>query len=69
MVILGIAVVYLVLAACFYLYLTRTATNISLPAWQRSHKWQRPRRLRGSNLLRRLRPLLALPLPKRSRRE
>ncbi len=60
---------YLLLAACFYLYLTRTATNISLPTRRRSHKWLRPRHLHGEAILRRLRPLLSLRLPKRSRRE
>ncbi len=69
MVIFAIAVIYLALGAWFYVALTRTATNVSLPARPRPHKWLRPRRLRGPNLLRRLRPLLALRLPKRSRKE
>lgn len=69
MVIFGIAVGYLLLGAWFYVALTRTAVSASLPARPRPHKWQRPRRLRGLNILRRLRPLLALRLPKHSRKD
>lgn len=69
MIAFGIAVVYLALAACFYLYLTRTATNVSLPTRRRPHKWQRPRHLHGEAILRRLRPLLSLRLPKHSRKD
>ena len=68
MVIFGIAVGYLLLGAWFYMVLTRTATDISLPARPRPHRWQRPRRLHGTSILRRLRPLLSLRLPKRSRK-
>ena len=68
MVILGIAIGYLLLGAWFYMVLTRTATDISLPPPPRPHKWLRPRRLRGGAVLRRLRPLLSLRLPKRSRK-
>lgn len=68
MVIFGIAVGYLILGAWFYAVLTRTATDISLPPMTRPHKWLRPRRLRGEAVLRRLRPLLSLRLPKRSRK-
>ncbi len=60
---------YLLLAACFYLYLTRTATDVFLPMQRRQHKWLRPRRLHGVNILRRLRPLLSLRLPKHSRKD
>lgn len=66
---LWIVCAYLTLAALFYIVLTRTATDISLPPSSRPHKWLRPRRLRGNNLLRRLRPLLCLRLPKRSRKD
>ncbi len=69
MVIALIVAGYLVLAACFYLYLTRTAANVSLPTRRRPHKWLRPRRVRGEAILRRLRPLLSLRLPKHSRKD
>lgn len=65
MIAFGIAAAYLGLAALFYIALTRTATDVAAPASVRRPKWLRPRRLRGTNLLRRLRPLLALRLPRR----
>ena len=65
---LWIICAYLIVAILFYVVLTRTATAVSLPPPPRPHKWLRPRRLRGEAVLRRLRPLLALRLPKRLRK-
>ncbi len=65
---LWIVCAYLIVAILFYVILTRTATDNSLPLPIRPPKWLRPRRLRGEAVLRRLRPLLLLRLSKRTRK-
>jgi len=66
MLVLEILSIYLALAALFALGLTVTAADLSGPARNPHPKWQRARHLKDS-ALRRLRPLLALRLPKRTR--
>jgi hypothetical protein len=66
MMVLEIFSIYLALGALFYLGLTATATDSPGPRPSPAPKWQRARRMKDS-ALRRLRPLLALRLPKRTR--
>ena len=66
MVVLEILGVYLALAALFYLGLTAMAVDVSIPARNARHKWQRARRMKES-ALRRLHSLSALRPPRRTR--
>ena len=66
MVILELFGVYLALAVLFYLGLAATPLDASLPAPAQRARWQRARRVKD-RVLRRLRPLLLLRLPRRPR--
>ncbi len=66
MVALEIFSIYLALAALFYLGLTAMAVDVSVSSQTARHKWQRARSIK-EQALRRLRPLLALRFPKRTR--
>ena len=46
---------YLALAAIFYVVLTATATDTSIPAIVRHPKWHRARKVKAAHLLRRIR--------------
>ena len=59
---------YLALAAFFYIGMLVTATDREMPAFSHKHKWQRARRLKNYALLRRIRPLLVVRLPRLSKR-
>lgn len=65
-VVLEIFGVYLALAVLFYLRLAAAAADAPIPAPDRRPRWQRARHIKNQ-AIRRLRPLLALRLPKRMR--
>ena len=64
-----IACGYLVVAALFYFGMALTATDREEPAAGRRHKWLRARRIKDYALLRRIRPLLILRLPRLPKRD
>ena len=66
MLVLEIFSIYLALAVLFYLGLTVSATDAPGPCPNPAAKWQKARHMKAA-ALRRLRPLLALRLPKRPR--
>ena len=62
-VVLSIIGIYLALAVLFYLALTATATDASIPSQPQRPRWQRARHVKE----RALRRLLSLRLPRRPR--
>ena len=59
---------YLALAAFFYIGMLMTATDRDGPTVTPRHKWQRARRIKDYALLRRIRPLLIVRIPRLPKR-
>ncbi len=59
---------YLALAAFFYIGMLMTATERDGPIVSHRHKWQRARRIKDYALLRRIRPLLIVRVPRLPKR-